>query len=84
MSRVRLIAVVLLAILLHPVPAMACPVCFQNVESEMLDAARLGVLALVAVTVGMLVAFGRWFLKLRRLAAVHSAEEIVGRPEEPC
>jgi hypothetical protein len=44
------------------------------VESGLLDAARLGVLALAGVTVGVLALFARWFLKLRRLAALHADE----------
>jgi hypothetical protein len=49
-------------------------VCFQNVDSALLDAPRLGVLALAAVTLGVLVAFGRFFLRLRRLAALHAED----------
>lgn len=49
---------------------IACTVCFANAESPMLDAARLGVLVMAAVTVSVLVGFARWF---RRLAQLSSA-----------
>jgi hypothetical protein len=75
MTRALRLAVVALAFALLPRTAQACPVCFQNVESGMLDAARIGVLALVAVTVGVLTAFGWWFLKLRKLSALHAGEQ---------
>ena len=65
MRPLALLVLVLIAAVTEP--AHACPVCFQNVESPLLDAARLGVLAMVAVTTGVLAAFGRWFLRLRRL-----------------
>jgi hypothetical protein len=38
----------------------------------MLDSARLGVLAMAALTVCVLAAFGRWFVKLARLDAEQS------------
>jgi hypothetical protein len=70
MTQGRLVLLVLL-IALTPRLAHACPVCFQNVESPLLEAAQLGVLAMAAVTLGVLGAFGRWFLKLRRLQRLH-------------
>jgi hypothetical protein len=52
--------------------AMACPVCFsQAAESPLVDAAMMGVLALLIVTVGVLggfVAFIRHLAKLSRKA----------------
>jgi hypothetical protein len=45
----------------------ACPICFGAGDSALLHGARLGVVAMAAVTVGVLAAFGRWFLKVRRL-----------------
>ena len=50
-----------------PRAADACPICFGAGDSALLHGARLGVVAMAAVTVGVLAAFGRWFLKLRRL-----------------
>ena len=70
---------VLLVLVVPPHVAEACPVCFQNVESGLLDAARLGVLALAGVTIGVLVLFARWFLKLRRLAALHPPDQVESR-----
>jgi hypothetical protein len=48
---------------------VACTVCFANADSPLLDAARLGVLLMVFVTSGVLVAFARWFRRLARLSA---------------
>jgi hypothetical protein len=64
-----------LAILLVPEAAEACPVCFQGVESPLLDAARAGVITMALVLVGVLGAFGRWFVRLARLEARTSAED---------
>lgn len=49
--------------------AMACPVCFsQAANSPMIDAAVLGVLALLGVTVGVLVGFAAFMRHLAKLA----------------
>jgi hypothetical protein len=55
------------AALLLPRVADACPICFGGGDSALLHGARLGVLAMAAVTLGVLAAFARWFLTLRRL-----------------
>jgi hypothetical protein len=65
----RRVLPVLAAALLLPGSAAACTICFGNVESPMLDSARLGVLAMAALTVCVLAAFGTWFVKLARLEA---------------
>lgn len=74
MTRVRTL---LLALLLTCVPsaALACPVCFQNAESPLLDSARLGVVVMAGITLCVLGAFGAWFLKLRRLQQDAADEE---------
>ena len=64
-----------LAVLLVPEAVEACPVCFQGVESPLLDSARAGVIAMAVVLVGVLGAFGRWFVRLARLDARTSSEE---------
>ena len=46
---------------------IACAICFDGVESPLLDAARLGVLTMAGVMVIVLGAFGRWFVRLDRL-----------------
>ena len=81
MTRVRSLLIAL-ALMLAPRTAWACPVCFQNVDSPLLDAARVGVLAMVGVTVCVLCAFGAWFLKLRRLQLQHGDED-AGRLNPP-
>jgi hypothetical protein len=64
-SRVALASA--LGLLLLPQIADACPICFGAADSPLLDAARLGVIAMACVTLMVLSAFARWFLKLRRL-----------------
>lgn len=63
------------AVILIPEAAEACSICFQGVESPLLDSARAGVIAMAVVLVGVLGAFGRWFVRLARLEAEASAEE---------
>jgi hypothetical protein len=46
----------------------ACPVCFGALETPMIDGAKLGVLALLAVTLGVQSAFVGFFLYLRKRA----------------
>lgn len=52
---------------LLPRLAEACPICFGGGDSGLLDGARAGVLAMAGVTVSVLAALARWFLKLRQL-----------------
>jgi hypothetical protein len=59
-------------VLLLPEVASACPICFGAVESPLLDAARIGVLTMAAVTLCVLGAFGAWFVRLARLQAQQS------------
>lgn len=67
--RLVTIASLLTAIVSWPSIADACPICFGAAPSALLDAARLGVLAMVGVTLMVLGAFGAWFLRVRRLSA---------------
>ena len=56
------------------VAAMACPVCFSQAgESPLVDAAMMGVLALLIVTVGVLGGFAAFMRHLARLS--RKAEE---------
>jgi predicted transporter len=48
--------------------AFACPVCFGAVESSMIDGAKLGILALLAVTLAVQGAFVGFFFYLRQRA----------------
>jgi hypothetical protein len=47
---------------------LACPVCFGAAETSMIDGAKLGVLALLAVTLAVQGAFLGFFLYLRQRA----------------
>ena len=56
-------------VLLWPADAAAaCPVCFSNASGPLIDGARLGVFAMVGVTVCVLVGFAAFFRRLARLA----------------
>lgn len=55
------------AVLLLPEAAAACPICFGPTESHLIDSARLGVLAMAALTVCVLGVFAAWFLRLAKL-----------------
>jgi hypothetical protein len=48
--------------------AFACPVCFGAEEGHLIDGARLGMLALLGVTLSVQGAFAGFFLYLRRRA----------------
>ena len=48
--------------------AFACPVCFGAEETSMIDASRLGILALLIVTFAVQAAFVGFFLYLRKRA----------------
>jgi hypothetical protein len=44
----------------------ACAICFGAADGPLLDAARLGVLVMVGVTLAVLAAFARFFLHLAK------------------
>jgi hypothetical protein len=62
-------------LLLAPQVVDACPICFQGVESPLLDATRLGVLTMAFLTVCVLVVVGRWCRRLARWEAESVAAE---------
>jgi heme/copper-type cytochrome/quinol oxidase subunit 2 len=52
-------------------PVLACPVCFGLLDAEdssMIDGTKLGILVLLAITIGVQGAFVAFFLYLRRRA----------------
>jgi heme/copper-type cytochrome/quinol oxidase subunit 2 len=52
-------------------PVLACPVCFGLLDAEdssMIDGTRLGILVLLAITIGVQGAFVAFFIYLRRRA----------------
>jgi hypothetical protein len=59
-------------------PALACPSCFGDAQGPLIDAARLGIWLLLAVTVCIQGAFAAFFLYLRRRAASSA-----GQPPDP-
>ena len=63
---------------------VACTMCFANADSPLLDAARLGVLVMAAVTSSVLVVLACWFKRLARLSdfAVETRDaKGAGRPQ---
>jgi len=63
--RTLLFTFVVLAV---PRVALACPVCFGQVDSSALTAARWGVITLLAIIVAVLAAFASFFIYLIRRA----------------
>lgn len=55
-----------LLVLLIPRLAAACPICFGAAHGPMLDAARLGVLVMLAITVGVLTVLALFFRRIAR------------------
>jgi hypothetical protein len=49
-------------------PVLACPACFGAEESSLIDGTKLGILALLAITLSVQGAFVGFFLYLRRRA----------------
>lgn len=68
---IRRVLSALAIVLLLPTAALACPICFDGVESPLLDSARLGVAMLATLTVCVLTVFGAWFRRLARLENNH-------------
>jgi hypothetical protein len=48
---------------------LACAICLAGADSPLLDAARLGVLSMAAVTCGVLLGFATWIRRLARLSS---------------
>jgi len=57
-------------------PAHACPSCFSQAEGPLVDAARIGMWLLLAVTLGLQGAFVAFFLYLRRRAADAASRDL--------
>lgn len=64
----RVVATVAALMTLGSSRVLACPVCFGAEETSMVDATKLGILALLAITVAVQGAFLAFFLYLRRRA----------------
>ena len=71
-----------LLLLAAPRAALACPVCFGQNDSPLASAMNLGIFAMLAVTVGVLVAFASFFIHLvrrARMAADAGSVEAISR-----
>ena len=62
------LATALLVVIVGGSRVLACPVCFGAEETSMIDGAKLGVLAMLAVTFAVQGAFLAFFLYLRKRA----------------
>ena len=64
----RAIGIVIAVVIFGSSTVLACPVCFGAEESSMIDATKLGVLVLLAITLAVQGAFLGFFLYLRKHA----------------
>jgi len=64
------------ALLLAEAPAFACPSCFSQAQGPLVDAARVGMWLLLALTLGLQGAFVAFFLYLRRRASKAAGEAL--------
>ena len=64
------------ALLLAGPSASACPSCFSQAQGPLVDAARLGMWLLLALTLGLQGAFVAFFLYLRRRASKAAGEAL--------
>jgi len=75
--------IALLIVLATPRLAFACPVCFGESDSPMAWATNLGILFMLAITVGMLAAFASFFIHLiRRARLVADTAQDAGTTQE--
>lgn len=66
MLRKRLVSLAFVLLALGAGQVDACPVCFGAADGPMIDATRVGVLIMAAVTCAVLAAFAAFFLNLAR------------------
>lgn len=67
--RTRLVGILtVLALGVLAEPAVACPVCFGASDAPPVHGMRMAIIALLVVTVGVLGAFGTFFVYLMRRA----------------
>jgi hypothetical protein len=55
---------------------LACPMCFGAEESGLIDGAKLGILALLGITLAVQGGFVSFFLYLRRRAKMAAESEL--------
>ena len=70
LSRRRIPALVLLAVLLCPLAAQACSVCFGDPDSDLSKGLNAGVLALLIVVSMVLSGFAAFFVFVARRASL--------------
>jgi heme/copper-type cytochrome/quinol oxidase subunit 2 len=55
---------------------LACPMCFGAEETSMIDATKLGILVMLAITIAVQGGFVGFFIYLRRRAKRHAEHEL--------
>jgi hypothetical protein len=73
--RRTLLVSLLVSFLLLPRAALACPVCFGQNDSPLAAGINLGIIAMLAVTGGVLVSFASFFVHLMRRARMAAQSE---------
>ena len=65
---IRIAVTTAVAVMLGSSSAFACPICFGAEETSMIDGTKLGILALLAMTLVVQGGFAAFFLYLRKRA----------------
>jgi hypothetical protein len=76
--RTTLLTLVLLG---APRAALACPVCFGESDAPLAKAMNAGIMLMLVVVAGVMVAFGSFFVSLVRRARVAEAEVARTQPK---
>jgi hypothetical protein len=71
-----------LAVLVAPRPALACPVCFGQSDSPLAIAMNTGILFMLGVIVAVLGCFGAFIVYLMRRARTAASLQSEMNPEE--
>ena len=75
-----LLCALLIAGILEPQRALACPVCYGSADSPMLDGMNAAILALLGITGTVLACIGSFFVMMRKRSKIlndHSAGKAV-------
>ncbi len=72
----RIFAGIVTSLLIGASAAQACPVCFGAEDSTLVDGTKAGVWVMLAITVGIQLAFVGFFLYLRRRAKLIARLEL--------
>ena len=76
MNRAGSVLLLAAALVASSPPVLACQSCFNAEDSPLVDGAKSGALALVAVVLGVQAAFVAFFFYLKRRARIASSMEL--------